>query len=64
MDLSRKRFSAPTLEEIADMASRGEDIAAYFTNRFVVVRSGKPALKTKSPGPKKNSRRGKREPGR
>ena len=27
-----------TAEEIADMASRGEDISAYFTNKFTVVR--------------------------
>jgi hypothetical protein len=28
----------PSADEIADMASRGEDIAAYFTNKFTVVR--------------------------
>jgi hypothetical protein len=27
-----------TADEIADMASRGEDISAYFTNEFTVVR--------------------------
>jgi len=27
-----------TADEIADMASRGEDISAHFTNRFTVVR--------------------------
>jgi hypothetical protein len=27
-----------TADEIAEMASRGEDISAYFTNRFTVVR--------------------------
>jgi hypothetical protein len=27
-----------TAEEIAEMASRGEDISAYFTNKFTVVR--------------------------
>jgi hypothetical protein len=27
-----------TAEEIAAMASRGEDISAYFTNKFTVVR--------------------------
>jgi hypothetical protein len=32
---SKKTASA---DEIADMASRGEDISAYFTNRFTVVR--------------------------
>jgi hypothetical protein len=25
-------------DEIAEMASRGEDVSAYFTNRFTVVR--------------------------
>ncbi|MGA3096474.1 MAG: CopG family transcriptional regulator [Bryobacteraceae bacterium] len=28
----------PTAEEIAEMASRGEDISAYFTNKFTAVR--------------------------
>jgi|GEM_PF-732997 hypothetical protein len=28
----------PTADEIADSASRGEDISAYFTNKFTVVR--------------------------
>jgi hypothetical protein len=32
---SRTRVSA---EEIADKASRGEDVSAYFTNNFTVVR--------------------------
>ena len=27
-----------TAEEIAEMASRGEDVSAYFTNKFAVVR--------------------------
>jgi hypothetical protein len=27
-----------TADEIADRASRGEDVSAYFTNRFTVVR--------------------------
>jgi len=27
-----------TADELADMATRGEDISAYFTNRFTVVR--------------------------
>ncbi|HUJ48928.1 MAG TPA: hypothetical protein VLW25_01990 [Bryobacteraceae bacterium] len=27
-----------TADEIADMASRGENISAYFTNKFTVVR--------------------------
>ena len=29
---------APTADEIAEMASRGEDVSAYFTNKFTVVR--------------------------
>jgi hypothetical protein len=29
---------SPTADEIAEMASRGEDISRYFTNRFTVVR--------------------------
>jgi hypothetical protein len=28
----------PTPDEIAEMASRGEDVSNYFTNEFVVVR--------------------------
>lgn len=28
----------PTADEIAEMASRGEDISKYFTNKFTVVR--------------------------
>jgi hypothetical protein len=28
----------PTADEIADMASRGEDVSGYFTNKFTVVR--------------------------
>jgi hypothetical protein len=28
----------PTADEIAGMASRGEDVSAYFTNKFTVVR--------------------------
>ena len=30
--------TAPTADEIAEMASRGEDISAYFTNKFTVVK--------------------------
>ena len=29
---------SPSADEIAEKASRGEDISAYFTNRFTVVR--------------------------
>jgi hypothetical protein len=28
----------PTADDIADKASRGEDVSAYFTNKFTVVR--------------------------
>jgi hypothetical protein len=28
----------PSADEIAEMASRGEDVPSYFTNRFTVVR--------------------------
>jgi hypothetical protein len=28
----------PTADEIVEMASRGEDVSAYFTNKFTVVR--------------------------
>jgi hypothetical protein len=28
----------PAADEIAEMASRGEDVSAYFTNKFTVVR--------------------------
>jgi hypothetical protein len=28
----------PSADEIAEMASRGEDVSAYFTNKFKVVR--------------------------
>jgi len=30
--------TVPTADEIAEMASRGEDVSAYFTNKFTVVR--------------------------
>lgn len=30
--------TTPTADQIADMATRGEDISAYFTNKFTVVR--------------------------
>jgi hypothetical protein len=41
--MSRTSKKTATADEIADMASRGEDISAYFTNKFTVVR---PAIKT------------------
>ncbi len=36
--ISKKKPSLSTADEIADMASRGEDISRYFTNKFTVVR--------------------------
>jgi len=36
--MPRTSKKAPTADEIAEMASRGEDVAPYFTNRFSVVR--------------------------
>jgi hypothetical protein len=35
---SRAKPAAPTADEIAEMASRGQDVSAYFTNKFTVVR--------------------------
>jgi hypothetical protein len=32
---------APTADEVAAMASRGEDVSGYFTNQFTVVRAKK-----------------------
>jgi hypothetical protein len=28
----------PTADEIAEMAERGEDVSAYFTNKFTLIR--------------------------
>lgn len=36
--MPRTSKRSPTADEIAEMASRGEDVSAYFTNRFTVVR--------------------------
>jgi hypothetical protein len=30
--------TTPTADEIAELASRGEDVSGYFTNKFTVVR--------------------------
>jgi hypothetical protein len=30
--------NSPTADQIAEIASRGEDVSAYFTNKFTVVR--------------------------
>lgn len=36
--MARTPRKAPTADEIAAMADRGEDISRYFTNKFTVVR--------------------------
>jgi len=36
--MPRTSRPAPSADEIAEKASRGEDISAYFTNKFAVVR--------------------------
>ena len=36
--MPRTSKKTPTADEIAEMASRGEDISAYFSNKFTVVR--------------------------
>ncbi|MGD0868164.1 MAG: CopG family transcriptional regulator [Bryobacteraceae bacterium] len=36
--MPRTLRKAPTADEIAERASRGEDVSAYFTNQFTVVR--------------------------
>lgn len=35
---SKAKSTAPTAEEIAEKASRGEDVSGYFTNKFTVIR--------------------------
>jgi hypothetical protein len=35
---SRAKAAGPTADEIAEMATRGEDVSSYFTNKFTVVR--------------------------
>ena len=36
--MPRTSKKAPTADAIAEMASRGEDVSSYFTNKFSVVR--------------------------
>ena len=38
MRKTSKSKKTPSADEIAEMASRGEDVSRYFTNRFTVVR--------------------------
>jgi hypothetical protein len=35
---SKAKPMTPTADEIAEMATRGEDVSAYFSNKFTVVR--------------------------
>lgn len=36
--MPRMSKNKPTADEIAELASRGEDVSKYFTNKFTVVR--------------------------
>ena len=36
--MPNKSKPSPTADEIAEMATRGEDVSKFFTNRFTVVR--------------------------
>jgi hypothetical protein len=36
--MSKTSKKIPNADEIAEMASRGEDVSAFFTNKFAVVR--------------------------
>ena len=36
--MPNKSKPSPSPDEIADMASRGEDVSKYFTNQFTIVR--------------------------
>ncbi len=36
--MPRMSRRTPTADEIAERATRGEDVSAYFTNKFTVVR--------------------------
>jgi hypothetical protein len=40
----RGKAAEPVADEIAEMATRGDDVSAYFTNKFAVVRPVKPGL--------------------
>ena len=36
--MRRVAKTSPTVDEIAEMATRGEDVSRFFTNQFTVVR--------------------------
>lgn len=38
MQKTSKAKSAPSADEIAEMATRSEDVSRYFTNKFTVVK--------------------------
>jgi hypothetical protein len=44
-ETSKAKAAGPTADEIAKKASRGEDVSAYFTNKFTVVRPVKQSKK-------------------
>jgi len=46
----RTSRTVPTADEIAEIASRGEDISPYFTNKFTVVRPVRRVNVDLSPG--------------
>jgi hypothetical protein len=36
--MAKTSRKSPTADEIAERASRGEDVSAYFTNKFTLIR--------------------------
>ncbi len=38
MSMPNKSKPSPSVDEIAEMATRGEDVSGFFTNEFTVVR--------------------------
>lgn len=48
--MPRTSKKTPTADEIAEMASRGESVSAYFTNQFTVVRPVKRVNVDLTPG--------------
>ncbi|HTC35576.1 MAG TPA: hypothetical protein VK724_19540 [Bryobacteraceae bacterium] len=39
-----KAEPTPAADQIAEMATQSEDISAYFTNRFAVVKAAQPGI--------------------
>jgi hypothetical protein len=50
--MSKMSRKTRTADEIAELASRGKDVSAYFTNKFMVVR---PVRRGTKPRPKKTA---------